>query len=148
MHADQLQVADDPATRIFPIVRPSHDVSDALLFERLLRLADHADLRNGVDEEKTRNGILSKRSVNPPRKQRMSFRQRSVTYVKSFLRAFTREKRYPTCFKFRYVSSPHIDPASMIVVDLAGEKLQDAFCGFRRGCQFSLMMRIAAGVSG
>ena len=27
----------------------------------------------------------------------MSFRQRSVTYVKSFLRAFTREKRYPTC---------------------------------------------------
>jgi hypothetical protein len=40
-------------------------------------------------------------SVNPPRKQRMSFRQRSVTYVKSFLRAFTRQKRYPTCFKFR-----------------------------------------------
>jgi hypothetical protein len=26
--------------------------------------------------------------------------------VKSFLRAFTREKRYPTCFKFRFVSSP------------------------------------------
>jgi hypothetical protein len=62
MHADQLQiiltkeqlkkaiqVADDPATRILPIVRPSHDVSDALLFERLLRLADHADLGNGVD---------------------------------------------------------------------------------------------------
>ena len=44
-----IQVADDPATRIFPIVRPSHDVSDALLFERLLRLADHADLGNGVD---------------------------------------------------------------------------------------------------
>src|SRR5258705_7008808 len=57
-------------------------------------------------EEKTRNGILSTPSVNPPRKQRMSFRQRSVTYVKSFLRAFTREKRYPTCFKFRFVSSP------------------------------------------
>src|SRR5258708_7147235 len=36
----------------------------------------------------------------------MSFRQRSVTYVKSFLRAFTREKRYPMCFKFRFVSSP------------------------------------------
>jgi hypothetical protein len=36
----------------------------------------------------------------------MSFRKRSVTYVKSFLRAFTREKRYPTCFKFRFVSSP------------------------------------------
>ncbi len=30
----------------------------------------------------------------------------SVTYVKSFLRAFTREKRYLTCFKFRFVSSP------------------------------------------
>jgi 3-hydroxyisobutyrate dehydrogenase-like beta-hydroxyacid dehydrogenase len=58
-------------------------------------------------EEKTRNGILSTLSVNSPRKQRMSFRQRSVTYVKSFLRAFTREKRYPTCFKFRFVSSPH-----------------------------------------
>src|SRR4029077_1837414 len=57
-------------------------------------------------EEKTRNGILSTLSVNPPRKQRMSFRQRSVTYIKSFLRAFTREKRYPTCFKFRFVSSP------------------------------------------
>jgi hypothetical protein len=38
----------------------------------------------------------------------MSFRQRSVTYVKSFLRAFTREKRYPTCFKFRFVSSPQL----------------------------------------
>src|SRR5580704_458995 len=59
-------------------------------------------------EEKTRNGILCTPSVNPPRKQRMSFRKRSVTYVKSFLRAFTREKRYPTCFKFRFVSSPLI----------------------------------------
>jgi hypothetical protein len=58
------------------------------------------------EEEKTRNGILCTPSVNPPRKQRMSFRKRSVTYVKSFLRAFTREKRYPTCFKFRFVSSP------------------------------------------
>jgi hypothetical protein len=35
----------------------------------------------------------------------MSFRQRSVTYVKSFLCAFTRKKRYPTCFKFRFVPS-------------------------------------------
>jgi hypothetical protein len=61
-----------------------------------------------LDEEKTRNGILCTPSVNPPRKQRMSFRQRSVTYVKSFLRAFTREKRYPTCFKFRFVSSPQL----------------------------------------
>src|ERR1700736_4568415 len=61
---------------------------------------------SGLQEEKTRNGILSTLSVNPPQKQRMSFRQRSVTYVKSFLRAFTREKRYPTCFKFRFVSSP------------------------------------------
>jgi hypothetical protein len=46
MHAEQLLivltkeqlqkavlVADDPAPRIIPIVRPSHDVSDALLFE-------------------------------------------------------------------------------------------------------------------
>jgi len=46
MHADQLQivltkeqlqktilVADDPAPRIIPIVRPSHEISDALLFE-------------------------------------------------------------------------------------------------------------------
>ena len=32
-------------------------------------------------EEKTRNGILRTPSVNPPRKPRMSFRQRSVTYV-------------------------------------------------------------------
>src|SRR5258705_10169712 len=59
-------------------------------------------------EEKTRNVILCTPSVNPPRRQRMSFRQRSVTYVKSFLRAFTREKRYPTCFKSRFVSSPLI----------------------------------------
>jgi hypothetical protein len=59
-------------------------------------------------EEKTRNGILRTLSVNPPRKQRMSLRQGSVTYVKSFLRAFTREKRYPTCFKFRFVSSPQV----------------------------------------
>src|SRR5258705_2019577 len=59
-------------------------------------------------EEKTRNGILCTPSVNPPRKQRMSFRQRSVTSIKSFLRAFTREKRYPTCFKFCFVSSPHV----------------------------------------
>jgi len=51
-------------------------------------------------------------SVNPPRKQRMSFRQRSITYVKSFLRAFTREKRYPTCFKFRFVSSPPSGPGA------------------------------------
>jgi hypothetical protein len=36
----------------------------------------------------------------------MSFRQRSVTYIESFLRAFTRGKRYTTCFKFRFVSSP------------------------------------------
>ena len=63
---------------------------------------------SGVEEEKTRNGILCTPSVNPPRKQRMSFRQRSVTYVKSFLRAFTREKSYPTCFKFRFVSSPQV----------------------------------------
>ena len=44
-----IQVAGDPATRIFPIVRPSHDVSDVLLFERLFRLSDHADFGNGVN---------------------------------------------------------------------------------------------------
>ena len=33
-------------------------------------------------EEKTRNGILCTPSVNSPRKQRMSFRTRSVTNVK------------------------------------------------------------------
>src|SRR5258708_27023978 len=62
MHADQLQIvltkeqlqkailiANDPATRIFPIVRPAYDVSDALLFERLLCFADHADFGNCVD---------------------------------------------------------------------------------------------------
>jgi hypothetical protein len=64
--------------------------------------AQFSPLLDQLAEEKTRNGILCTPSVNPPRKQRMSFRQRSVTYVKSFLRAFTREKRYPTCFKFRY----------------------------------------------
>jgi Transposase, Mutator family len=61
-------------------------------------------------EEQTRNGIFCTPSVNPPRKQRMSLRQRSVNYAKSFLRAFTREERYPTCFKFRFVSSPHKAP--------------------------------------
>ena len=73
--------------------------------QRLLP-AQFSPLLDQLAEEKTRNGILCTPSVNPPRKQRMSFRQRSVTYVKSFLRAFTREKRYPTCFKFRFVSSP------------------------------------------
>ena len=43
--------ATSPGSMSGPLlsVRPSHDVSDALLFERLLRLADHADLGNGVD---------------------------------------------------------------------------------------------------
>ena len=49
----------------------------------------------------------------------MSLRKRSVTYVKSFLRAFTREKRYPTCFKFRFVSSPqeYLHPFSEHLID-------------------------------
>ena len=38
--------------------------------------------------------------------RRMSFRPRSVTYGKSFLRAFTREKRYLTCVNFPFLSSP------------------------------------------
>jgi hypothetical protein len=43
--------ATSPGSMSGPLlsVRPSHDVSDALLFERLLRLAHHADLGNGVD---------------------------------------------------------------------------------------------------
>src|SRR5258708_37016372 len=41
---------------------PPRQLSRLLLWQRLL-------------EEKTRNGILSTLSVNPPRKQRMSFRQ-------------------------------------------------------------------------
>jgi hypothetical protein len=88
----------------------SYRVVEELLAERGLH-ADHVRVWRWV-EEKTRNGILSTLSVNPPRKQRMSFRQRSVTYVKSFLRAFTREKRYPTCFKFRFVSSPRLEARS------------------------------------
>src|SRR5258705_4606560 len=76
--------------------------------ESMITAALTRPLAHGLIEEKTRNGILCTPSVNSPRKQCMSFRQRSVTYVKSFLRAFTREKRYPTCFKFRFVSSPHL----------------------------------------
>ena len=36
----------------------------------------------------------------------MSFRTRSVTHGKSFLRAFSREKRYLTCVNFPFLSSP------------------------------------------
>ena|SRR5271166_1270488 len=36
----------------------------------------------------------------------MSLRPRSVTYGKSFLRAFTRQKRYLTCVNFPFLSSP------------------------------------------
>src|ERR1700738_314842 len=56
--------------------------------------------------ENSRNGILCTPRVNPPRKQRMSFRPRSVTHGKSFLRAFTRENRYLTCVNFPFLSSP------------------------------------------
>jgi hypothetical protein len=42
-------IADDPTPRIFPIVCPTHDVSRALLLERLFRLTDHAHFRNCVD---------------------------------------------------------------------------------------------------
>ena len=50
---------------------------------------------SGVEEEKTRNGILCTPSVNPPRKQRMSFRQRSVTYVKKFSSRFHEGEEVP-----------------------------------------------------
>ena len=81
---------------------------------KALRLAIGSSRSSSGAHSESRRGFLPwgelkrrcTQSVNPPRKQRMSFRQRSVTYVKSFLRAFTREKRYPTCFKFRFVSSP------------------------------------------
>ena len=42
-------IANDPTPCIFPIVCPTHDVSRALLLERLFRLTDHAHFRNGVD---------------------------------------------------------------------------------------------------
>jgi hypothetical protein len=58
-----------------------------------------------LEGENSRNGILRTPRVNPPRKQRMSLRPRSVTYRKSFLRGFTREERYLTCVNFRFLSS-------------------------------------------
>src|SRR6266478_2637637 len=78
MHADQLQivltkeqlqkailVANDPAAGIFPIVSPAYDVSDALLFERLLCFADHADFGNSVDavgqERRNRASVQAER---------------------------------------------------------------------------------------
>ena len=63
-------------------------------------------LSNDAQGENSRNGTLCTPSVNPPRKQRMSLRPRSVTYGKSFLRAFTRQKRYLTCVNFPFLSSP------------------------------------------
>src|ERR1700730_3749240 len=60
----------------------------------------------GLPGQNSRNGILCTPSVNPPRKQRMSLRPRTVSYGKSFLRAFTREKRYLTCVNFPFLSSP------------------------------------------
>jgi hypothetical protein len=38
----------------------------------------------------------------------MSFRTRSVTRGKSFLRAFSREKRYLTCVNFLFLSSAQV----------------------------------------
>jgi hypothetical protein len=52
-------------------------------------------MRYAALEEKTRNGILCTPSVNPPRKQRMSFRQRSVTYVKKFSSRFHEGEEVP-----------------------------------------------------
>jgi Domain of unknown function (DUF4158) len=58
--------------------------------------------------ENSRKGILCTPSVNSPRKQSMSFRTRSVTRGKSFLRAFSREKRYLTCVNFLFLSSAQV----------------------------------------
>ena len=60
----------------------------------------------GYRGENSRNGISWTASVNPPRKQRMSFRPQSVTYGKIFHRAFAREKRYLTCVNFPLLCSP------------------------------------------
>src|ERR1700736_1661215 len=57
--------------------------------------------------ENSRNGILCTPRVNPPRKRRI-YSGPMVTYGKSFLRAFTREKRYLTCVSFPFLSSPRI----------------------------------------
>jgi hypothetical protein len=56
-------------------------------------------------------GKLKKRelftpSVNPPRKNACRSGSRLVTYDKSFLHAFTREKRYPTWVNFSFLGSP------------------------------------------
>ena len=72
-------------------------------------------------EEKTRNGILRTPSVNPPRKQRMSLRQRSVTYVKSFS-ALSRGEEVPkTCFKFRYSEFLNIPSCRFVPIPGADE---------------------------
>jgi len=68
-------------------------------------LQSHEASAPDVLGENSRNGILCTPRVNPPRKQRMSFRPRSVTYGKSFLRALTREKRCLTCVNFPFLSS-------------------------------------------
>ena len=77
-------------------------VLDSVIEDRLLAQAStNAEDQNRVEqlkadqrqlEEKTRNGILCTPSVNPPRKQRMSFRQRWVTYVKVSSRFHEREE--------------------------------------------------------
>src|SRR6202035_1908621 len=62
--------------------------------------------RSRLIEEKIRNGILCTPSVNPPRKTTHVVQATIGDLPYNFLRASTREKRYPTCFKFRFVSSP------------------------------------------
>jgi hypothetical protein len=79
---------------------PIGSISRLILGKRL-RFADVG--------ENSRKGILCTPSVNSPRKQSMSFRTRSVTHGKSFLRASSREKRYLTYVNFPFLSSPLID---------------------------------------
>ena len=50
--------------------------------------------------------ILCTPSVNPPRKQRVLIRPRSVNRGKTSLCAFTSEKRDLTCVNFPFLSSP------------------------------------------
>jgi hypothetical protein len=67
----------------------------------------------------------------------MSFRQRSVTYVKSSLRAFTREKRYPTCFNFRYSEFRDIPSCRFIPLPGADEIKRAELLNSEYSCQSS-----------
>ncbi len=46
---EAFRVADDAAARVVFVKRAAHDIFRSFFPERLLRLARHADLRDGVD---------------------------------------------------------------------------------------------------